>query len=552
MNHQDAIIEQSAFQEAQLVIKLQEWLINISPASLPQIAHDLLLSVFVQDQDRIFQLLWNIINSVSIRPKNIQLYVNLIVELDSHSNEISTLSLIRPLIVRMLLTPKPFIEQFLSNVGDFLFLRRLIKALNMTTTDVVAQLRHFCEMHEDLKYYHCLIFAIFAPEIQIADTQLFSTLRNLFYEEWAAPSCKPVLKDFFDNITNLNRNNWRLLQECYLSGGYPESINVAIKTDNINLFQELSNSPNFSLDHHIRPSVFESCHFVQSEPSLIQYAAFYGSLRIFKFLLLNGSDLNQEDANGSTLAQFVVAGGNVEMVRICQQRKCDFSGCLQIATRFYRFDIFDWLHFAYLNDLTEVHPKFGNVFHESAASNNVRQIIYCIDNTLDVDSRSSDKSTPLHYAVKNRAADSIRLLLSINSLDVNAKDSTGMTPLHTAALFEESRMVVELLNCNRIDVNSVNRWGMTPLHIAAQDGNTQTVSELIKRPEIDVNCKDENFMTPLHYAAQEGEFETVRILLTAKDIDINCEDAQGLIPFSYAEASGMEEITQLLQDWVNT
>lgn len=552
MTHRHQIIDQNAYQEAQLVVKLQEWLINLSNETLHHVAHDLLLSVFVQNQDRIVQLLWNIINSASIRPKQLNLYVQLIVELDSHSNEISALSLIRPLIVRLLLTPKPFIEQFLSNVGDFLFLRHIITALNISPRDIVAQLRHFCDMHEDLKYYHCLIFSIFAPEIQVADPQFFTNLRNLFYEEWSAPSCKPVLKDFFDNITNLNHNNWSLLKECYLNGGYPGTMQVAIKTDDIDLFQEISNSPNFSLDQHIRPSVFEPCHFVQSEPSLIQYAAFYGSLKIFKFLLLNGADLTQEDADGSTLAQFVVAGGNVEMVRICQQRKCDFSGCLQVATRFFRFDIFDWLHFAYLNDLSEIHKKFGNVFHESAASNNIRQMIYCIDNALDVNCRSLDKSTPLHFDVKNRMADSIRLLLSISTVDVNAKDSAGMTPLHTAALFEDSSMVVELMKCHRVDINAVNRWGMTPIHIAAQDGNTATVSELIKRPEIDVNCKDENFMTPLHYAAQEGEFETVRILLTAKDIDIFVEDAQGLIPFSYAEASGMEATAQLLQDWINT
>ncbi|EAX94239.1 hypothetical protein TVAG_001560 [Trichomonas vaginalis G3] len=357
---------------------------------------------------------------------------------------------------------------------------------------------------------------------------------------------------FFDNITNLNHGNWNLLKQCYELGGYPKTIQVAIKTDDIDLFQELSNSANFSIDQHIRPSVFEPCNFVQSEPSLIQYAAFYGSLRIFKFLLLNGADLNQEDANGTNLAQFVVAGGNIEMVRICQQRKCDFNGCLQVATRFFRFDIFDWLHFAYISDLNDIPPKYGNVFHESAASNNIRQIMYCIENSLDFNSCASDKSTPLHFAVKNRAIDSIRLLISIPSLDVNAKDSTGNTSLHTAALFEDSTIVSELLECQRIDINAVNRWGMTPIHIAAQDGNTATVSALIKRPEIDINCKDENFMTPLHYAAQEGEFETVRILLSVKDIDINCEDNQGLVPFSYAEASGMEATAQLIQDWINT
>lgn len=196
MCYQHPLIEQNAYQEAQLVQQLQGWLINLSQENLKQITQNLLISVFVQTQDRITQLLTNIISTAAICPKQIGLYVQLIVDLDSLTNESSALSLIRPIIIKLLLTPKPFVEQFLLNIGDFLFLRRIVEALNISAYDIVAQLRHFCEMHEDLKYYHCLLFSIFAPEIQMADPQFFATLRNLYYEEWSAPSCKPVLKDF--------------------------------------------------------------------------------------------------------------------------------------------------------------------------------------------------------------------------------------------------------------------------------------------------------------------------------------------------------------------
>ena len=540
-----------ALQEANNVIKLQEWLVNLNENSLNFVAQHLLSSFFIQTPDRIQQLVWNIVQIVTIRPKLIPLFCQLFGILIEQASPNNALSYLRPIITKTLLTPKPFFEQFLGNVGDFIFLRQIITDLHFPLNEIVDQFKQFCMAHDDLKYYHCLLFSVFAPEIQIANPEFFKLLRNQFYDEWTAPSCKPVLKDFFDNITNLNKDNWALLKQCYILGGYPNMVAVTLKNDDIDQFQELSNHPNFSMNWRIRPSVFEPCQFLQNEPTLIQYAAFHGSLKCFKFLLLNGADLEAEDNAGMTLAHFVVAGGNTELVRLIQQRKCDFSGCLQIATRFHRFDIFDWLHFTYFHDMGEIHQKFGSVLHESAGCNNIRQLVFCIDNMLDVNSRAIDKSTPLHYAVKNRMCDSVRVLLATDGIDANAKDNTGMTPLHTAALFEDPTMAIEVLKCPKVDVSMVNSWGMTPLHLAAQDGNAETVQALLTRPEIDVNCKDENFMTPLHYAAQEGEYETVRVLLQAKSIDVRCEDSEGRIPFSYAEQSGMEETAQLLQEWEN-
>lgn len=549
MSSRPILFEPDALEEANMVSKLQEWLMDLTKSKLRSVSSYILQSVIPLSNDKVQQFVRNIIQACEVRPHLISTYAELIGILYQNKTPQNALKSLKPYLIKALLTPKPFIEQFLANVGDFIFLRNICHTINITSEEIVANIRSFCEHHDDLKYYHCLLFCIFAPELQEADPKFYKSLQELFSEEYAAPSCKLVLKYFYENISNLQENNWALQKECIDHGGYKSSIAVALKTDNLDLFQELALNSNSDFNGRIRSSVFEPCQFMQEKPTYIQYAGFHGSLKCFKFLLLNGADLDLTDNLSFTLGHFVIAGGNIEITRLAAQKSCSFEGCLHIATRFFRQELFEWLHTNYFHNLSEIHPRFGSILHESAASNNISQILFCYKNGVDINIKTEDKSTPLHFAVKNRKTDAVRLILRTIGVEVNSKDATGMTPLHIAALFDDPTMTTEVLKNPNVDINMTNSWGMTALCLAAQDGNDATVKALMQREDLDINCKDENSMTPLHYAAQEGEYETVKVLLTSKKIDVECKDTRGLIPFSYAEQSGMEVTAQLLQDF---
>lgn len=543
------LFEPDALEEANMVSRLQEWLMSLSKNNLRNVSSLILQTVIPLSIDKVQLFVRNIIQACEVRPHLIPTYSELIGLLYQAKSPQNALKSLKPLLIKALLTPKPFIEQFLANVGDFIFLRYICQMIGITNDELVANIRSFCEHHDDLKYYHCLLFCIFAPELQASDPDFYESLDELFKEEYAAPSCKLVLKYFYENINNLRADNWALQRDCIEHGGYRASISVALKTDDLDNFQDFVLNANSDFNSKIRASVFEPCQFMQEEPTYIQYAAFHGSLKCFKFLLLNGADLTVTDNQKFTLGHFVIAGGNIEITRLAAQNSCSFEGCLHIATRFFRPDLFEWLHTNYFHNLSEVHKRFGSVLHESAASNNIAQILFCYKKGVDINIKTEDKSTPLHFAVKNRKIDAVRLILRTVGVEVNSKDATGMTPLHFAALFDDPTMTAEVLKNPSVDINMTNSWGMTALCVAAQDGNDATVKALMQREDLDINCKDENSMTPLHYAAQEGEYETVKVLLTSKDIDVECKDARGMSPFSYAEQSGMEKTAQLLQDF---
>ena len=84
-------------------------------------------------------------------------------------------------------------------------------------------------------------------------------------------------------------------------------------------------------------------HSMLTKSSLcpIEVAAYYGSVNIFKLLLTKYISSNCELPK--KLAKFAIAGGNFEIIQLCDENFCDFSKCLTTAICFNRYEICEWL-----------------------------------------------------------------------------------------------------------------------------------------------------------------------------------------------------------------
>ena len=75
--------------------------------------------------------------------------------------------------------------------------------------------------------------------------------------------------------------------------------------------------------------------------TILNYAAAYGSLKCFKYLLLNNNDINDE-----TL-ELAIYGGNIEIIKIVYQKNEFHNNEKQndiiFAIRKHKNDLFDWL-----------------------------------------------------------------------------------------------------------------------------------------------------------------------------------------------------------------
>lgn len=122
-----------------------------------------------------------------------------------------------------------------------------------------------------------------------------------------------------------------------------------IRNDSIDTFISYVNKTNLSLFTTIKPSIFETNSFLcKNEPSLIEYAAFYGSIQIFQFLKLNNVRMT------SSLWYYAIHSQNAELIHlleeICiQPLKNLYSNCYDESVKCHHNDFANYFQDNYLN-----------------------------------------------------------------------------------------------------------------------------------------------------------------------------------------------------------
>ncbi|KAG2374682.1 hypothetical protein C9374_010426 [Naegleria lovaniensis] len=161
--------------------------------------------------------------------------------------------------------------------------------------------------------------------------------------------------------------------------------------------------------------------------------------------------------------------------------------------------------------------------------------------------------TPLHFAVKYRNAELIKVYLSHKyRLDVNAKDFKGITPLHLAVQAAKSSddaiHLVKYLLKHGAELNSRDSYGRTPFFYAFTDipyqGTSSSqnyysygsysssndpielVSDMCNFEGLEMDIVDHMSRSPLHYAALRGATIS-SIFLIQRGAELNRKDEDG-------------------------
>jgi len=136
------------------------------------------------------------------------------------------------------------------------------------------------------------------------------------------------------------------------------------------------------------------------------------------------------------------------------------------------------------------------------------------------DVQSSDGTTPLHVAARERNAGCVDLLCAAARRGaINSIDKRRLTPLHCAVNASALDVVRTLLR-HGADPNVVDRDGLAPLHYAAAATHPPAFShsgvvDLLISHGANVSVQDNQHRTPLHLASAVGNAALVQLLLSA-------------------------------------
>ena len=71
-------------------------------------------------------------------------------------------------------------------------------------------------------------------------------------------------------------------------------------------------------------------------PTLIEYASFFGSIKIFKFLLMQNAKIDEN------IWGYAVHGQNYDIIHMIEDKHIEPFYCVQSAIRYYRYDLFEY------------------------------------------------------------------------------------------------------------------------------------------------------------------------------------------------------------------
>ena len=280
-------------EELQKMRTLMQNLLEISNETLEQIKNFIESSNFSQEQ-----IFMNIAIVSEIRYKSINLLMDLLLMLKfNNQNEINYSFLVNQLQQRKV----------------YYFLLKLLQNKLITI-----------EMIWKRAAYDPNLAIYFKDEISEYDRYFFRNHMKMFSKD-------------VKNNKNPNKKNISVKILDYVSQEEREKrenndkISVAIRKDDASGLEKLIKASKLKFTHFIKLSINEMYlwNVATKNPTLVEYAAFYGSFKCFKLLVKNLEHLPKE------ILSYAVAGGKIDMYRLCEKSKVNYDYVMKDAIKYH-------------------------------------------------------------------------------------------------------------------------------------------------------------------------------------------------------------------------
>ena len=464
---------------------------------------------------------------------------------------------------------------------------------------LIQNIKNFFYLYNNYAQTQSYVFIFFTKEIKSYDLSLYKNMREMFV---SIKDPKSRFQSIHDNTYYQIINEYKSLSEVeadkfmHIKDMRPITpLCQAIINDDFDSFSEIAYSSAVQVDINSKLS-YEfnvNSEFLDSHPTLIQFAAGCSSLKIFKHLILSGADIGSTNKFTNGINSYAVAGGNLEIVRILYQNGVNYKGYpLKFAVKYQRNDIVDWIlnivskkpkyddailyaiqyeNLCVLNNYLGSISDHPGITHTSFDHTLIPETIYIFyEDHYDVIKNIFTKTNPFfelclpNLCIEKNKCDQFEYLMKTKEVDIDWTMAFlidnmqcfkkayeyglfdlktfiyGCNPLPFALVkdpitFDTLKYVLDIWpECINLEDESHSN---SLLSIAAEECVTQVVLELVKRgADISYQCKN-NGKQPIHLAAKS--ISCIEILVAA-GADINTvNEKKGYTPIFYAIEKGI-------------
>lgn len=270
-------------------------------------------------------------------------------------------------------------------------------------------------------------------------------------------------------------------------------IALAIRDDDVKKCQTIISSLNIKKDYHIPYSIFETIEGVSQRsniPSLLEYAAFFGSINCFKYLVMNDFIITPK------LISFAIFGGNLEIIHICEGIHAPLELALRSSICCFRDDFFE-----YFQDSQDV--KFtDSAICCSIRNYNINSLLNNLHRIYENPNICDDRGDyPIIIAATKDYVDIFYMLISSKKIDLNVSDINHNNSIFLSIEGHHNLIFDILIDNKEVDVNKVNILGENILTRIVEYNNTEFLIKALSRDDIitlNPQCIQNEIMTAIN------------------------------------------------------
>jgi ankyrin repeat protein len=264
----------------------------------------------------------------------------------------------------------------------------------------------------------------------------------------------------------------------------------------------------------------------------LTYAIMYNKYVIAKTLIGKGSRIDITDTDGKSILYIPIKYNYQDILQLLLKVNNDIIGVNVI-------DIRDKLHFTAL--------------HYAIKLKNIDAIKVLIRYGSNVNSCIDDGTNSLHMAVYSRDLQICQMIIN-KIANVNSQNNNGETALHIACNLQ-LKDIVELLLKNNANPNIQDYdLGITPIVYSIMQ-NDKAVTEMLLSKDVNINVQDYFGNTIINQLILDDNFELFNIITNKEQlkntINVNLWNRDGEIPLMIAFKINSDNLTQYVNQLLN-